>query len=103
MNTLRIAHPRIGYLVGNPEVGNSDPYQYSGLPTSIITLFMCCPGPWMYPAVKFSVFQHFMLRKIPCSDCLTMFSIFDRATEAGYKDKASEVVQVKVRAVPHLR
>ena len=38
-NTLRIAHLRIGYLVGNPEVGNPDPYQSSGLPTSIITLF----------------------------------------------------------------
>ena len=23
---LRIAHLRIGYLVGNPEVGNPDPY-----------------------------------------------------------------------------
>ena len=41
---LRIAHLRIGYLVGNPEVGNPDPYQLSGLPTFIITLFMCCPG-----------------------------------------------------------
>ena len=38
---LRIAHLRIGYLVSNPEVGNPDPYQYSGLAmeTSIITLF----------------------------------------------------------------
>ena len=44
MNTVRIAHLRIGYLVGNPEVGNPDPYQLSGLPTFIITLFMCCPG-----------------------------------------------------------
>ena len=43
-NTVRIAHLRIGYLVGNPEVGNPDPYQLSGLPTFIITLFMCCPG-----------------------------------------------------------
>ena len=42
-NTLRIAHLRIGYLVGNPEVGNPDPYQSSGLPTSIITLYKRCP------------------------------------------------------------
>ena len=63
-NTLRIAHLRIGYLVGNPEVGNPDPYQYSELPTSIITLLMCCPGPWMCPAAKCSVFQHIILRNI---------------------------------------
>ena len=37
---LRIAHLRIGYLVGNPEVGNPDPYQSLGLPTSIIPLFL---------------------------------------------------------------
>ena len=36
---LRIAHLRIGHIVGNPELGNPEPYQSSGLPTSIITLF----------------------------------------------------------------
>ena len=36
---LRIAHLRIGHMVGNPEVGNPEPYQSSGLPTSIITRF----------------------------------------------------------------
>ena len=36
---LGIAHLRIGHMVGNPEVGNPEPYQSSGLPTSIITLF----------------------------------------------------------------
>ena len=40
---LRIAHLRIGHMVGNPEVGNPESYQSSGLPTLIITLFMCCP------------------------------------------------------------
>ena len=41
--TLTLAHLRIGYLVGNPGVGNPDPRQSLGLPTSIITLYKCCP------------------------------------------------------------
>jgi len=36
---------RIGYSVDNPEVGNPDPYQSSGLPTFITTLFLCCLFP----------------------------------------------------------
>ena len=55
-NTLRIAHLRIGYLVGNPEVGNPDPYQSSGLPTSIITLFFTLSAGFTVLAINSGCF-----------------------------------------------
>ena len=61
---LRIAHLRIGYLVGNPEVGNPDPYQLSGLPTSIITLFFVLSGLFRVVSTDFGCFRMISMNPI---------------------------------------
>ena len=61
---LRIAHLRIGYLVGNPEVGNPDPRQSSGLPTSIITLFFVLSGLFRVVSIDFGCFRMISMNPI---------------------------------------
>ena len=56
---LRIAHLRIGYLVGNPES-----YQSSGLPTSIITLFFVLSGLFRVVSIDFGCFRMISMNPI---------------------------------------
>ena len=50
MITLTLAHLRIGYLVGNPEVGNSDYMGHQDCPPQLLC-FVCTIyplyGPWV--------------------------------------------------------
>ena len=59
MVNLRIVHLRIGYLVGNP-----DPYQLSGLPTSIITLFFVLSGLFRVVSTDFGCFRMISMNPI---------------------------------------